>query len=156
MLAVILTLLIGTLCGIDLYLKSYIETHYKEGEEKKILGDTISVRKVHNKGMALNKGEEHPKRVRMLSGIVTALLVLYYVFLFRKKGGWMRKKAIALAIAGGVSNTYDRFVRKYVVDYFGFCTEWKKFEKITFNLGDMFIFLGSILVVISEIFSKKR
>ena len=80
MLAVILTLLIGTLCGIDLYLKSYIETHYKEGEEKKILGDTISVRKVHNKGMALNKGEEHPKRVRMLSGIVTALLVLYYVF----------------------------------------------------------------------------
>ena len=62
MLAVILTLLIGTLCGIDLYLKSYIETHYKEGEEKKILGDTISVRKVHNKGMALNKGEEHPKR----------------------------------------------------------------------------------------------
>ena len=146
MLAVILTLLIGTLCGIDLYLKSYIETHYKEGEEKKILGDTISVRKVHNKGMALNKGEEHPKRVRMLSGIVTALLVLYYVFLFRKKGGWMRKKGIALAIAGGVSNTYD----------FGFCTEWKKFEKITFNLGDMFIFLGSILVVISEIFSKKR
>ena len=155
MLAVILTLLIGTLCGIDLYLKSYIETHYKEGEEKKILGDTISVRKVHNKGMALNKGEEHPKRVRMLSGIVTALLVLYYVFLFRKKGGWMRKKGIALAIAGGVSNTYDRFVRKYVVDYFGFCTEWKKFEKITFNLGDMFIFLGSILVVISEIFFKK-
>lgn len=81
MLAVILTLLIGGLCGIDLYLKSYIETHYKEGEEKKILGDRISVRKVHNKGMALNKGEEHPKRVRMLSGIVTALLVLYYVFL---------------------------------------------------------------------------
>ena len=48
MLAVILTLLIGGLCGIDLYLKSYIETHYKEGEEKKILGDRISVRKVHN------------------------------------------------------------------------------------------------------------
>ena len=52
MLAVILTLLIGGLCGIDLYLKSYIETHYKEGEEKKIFGDRISVRKVHNKGMA--------------------------------------------------------------------------------------------------------
>lgn len=34
MLAVILTLLIGTLCGIDLYLKSYIETHYKEGGRK--------------------------------------------------------------------------------------------------------------------------
>ena len=55
MLAVILTLLIGTLCGIDLYLKSYIETHYKEGEEKKILGDTISVRKVHKKRKELNK-----------------------------------------------------------------------------------------------------
>ena len=78
MLAVILTLLIGTLCGIDLYLKSYIETHYKEGEEKKILGDTISVRKVHNKGMALNKGEEHPKRGQMLSGIVTARVVLCF------------------------------------------------------------------------------
>lgn len=69
MLAVILTLLIGTLCGIDLYLKSYIETHYKEGEEKKILGDTISVRKVHNKGMALNKGEEHPKECECYRGL---------------------------------------------------------------------------------------
>mgnify|MGYP000308475432 CR=1 FL=1 len=94
MLAVILTLLIGALCGIDLYLKSCIETHYKEGEEKKILGDRISVRKVHNKGMALNKGEEHPKRVRMLSGdcdCVCSCCIMFFCF-GRKADGCAKKE----------------------------------------------------------------
>ncbi len=156
MLAVVLTLLIGVLCGVDLYLKSYIETHFKEGEEKKIVDGTIAIRKVHNHGFALNKGESHPRKVRMASAIVCMVLTVYYIFLFRKKGDWMRKTGVAFALSGGVSNTYDRMVRKYVVDYFGFRTKWKRLEKITFNLGDMFIFLGSVLVMISDLFRQKR
>lgn len=155
MAAAALTILIGALCGIDLYLKFYIETHLQQGEEKKIFGGRIAVRNVHNKGMAMNKGESRPEVVKVLSGIVTVVLVLYYLFLLRKKGGWLCKAGTALAVAGGVSNSYDRFVRKYVVDYFGFCTKRKKLEKITFNLGDMFIFLGGSFIVLSEIFKEK-
>ncbi len=153
----VLTVLTAVLCGIDLYLKSYVETHFKEGEEKKILRGKIVVRKVHNMGLALNKGENHPKGVRMVSAVVSVALLVYYMMLFRKKGDWIRKKGAGLALAGGVSNTYDRFARKYVVDYFGFCVnKWKRLENITFNLGDIFIFLGSILLVAAERFQKKR
>lgn len=155
MFAVGLTLLIGILCGVDLYIKSYIETHLQKGEEKKIFDGKIAVRKVHNSGMAMNKGEKHPGVVRFFSGIVTVILIVYYLFLLRKKGRWLCKTGAALGIAGGISNSYDRFVRKYVVDYFGFCTKRKKLEKITFNLGDLFIFIGGIFVVLSEIWKEK-
>lgn len=155
MAAVALTLMIGILCVADLYLKSYIETHFRKGEEKKIFGGRIAVRKVHNRGMAMNRGESHPKIVKLLSAAVTTVLVIYYLLLLRKKGNWLCKTGVALAISGGVSNSYDRFVRKYVVDYFGFCTKWKKLEKITFNLGDLFIFLGGSFLVLSEIWREK-
>lgn len=155
MAAVALTFLIGILCVTDLHLKSYIETNFRKSEEKKIFGGRIIVRKVHNRGMAMNRGESHPKIVKLLSAVVTIVLAIYYLFLLRKKGDWLCKTGTALAIAGGVSNSYDRFVRKYVVDYFGFCTKWKKLEKITFNLGDLFIFLGGSFLVLSEIWREK-
>lgn len=50
MLAVILTLLIGGLCGIDLYLKSYIETHYKEGKKRRFLVTESQFEKCITKG----------------------------------------------------------------------------------------------------------
>lgn len=156
MAAAILTILIGILCGVDLWLKSYMETHLQQGEERKVFGGKIALRRVHNRGMAMNRGETHPRVVKFLSASVTIVLVIYYLFLLRKKEDWFCKTGVALAIAGGISNSYDRFVRKYVVDYFGVCTKWKKLEKITFNLGDLFIFLGGIFLILSEFFREKR
>lgn len=156
MLAVILTLGISALCGLDLFCKAYVEKHFTAGEEKAICNGKILLRKVHNKGFALNLGEKKEKQVRVLSGIVGGFMILYYVLLFRKKGDWLKKKGTDLMLAGGASNCYDRFARKYVVDYFGIKTKWKRFTDITFNLGDIFIFFGSILVLLAELFGKKE
>ena len=39
-------------------------------------------------------------------------------------------------------------VRGYVVDYF--TIEWKFLKKVVFNLGDMFVFLGSAVFVLAQ------
>lgn len=156
MTAIILTACIMLLCGIDLWCKAYIEKHFQYGEEREICNGKIVLRRVHNKGMALNAGDSKPHLVRMMSGVLCVILGVYYVILLGKSGNLMKKKGMMWILAGGFSNCYDRFVRKYVVDYFGFRTKWKKLSDITFNFGDMFIFLGAILMVITEFYTGRR
>lgn len=153
------TLLFGiftaALATVDLQCKAYVEEEFHKGKEREILNGKVSLRKVHNKGFALHKGDKYPQTVRLVSGVVCVLVGIYSLFTWKKSSSFGKKLGASLAFAGAISNTYDRLVRKYVVDYFGFKTKWKKFNRITFNLGDMFIFLGSIILPVSELFRRK-
>ena len=75
----------------------------------------------------------------LASGIAGA-----WTYLMGTKGKFMEKLALTLTLAGGVSNVYDRMVRGYVGDYFSI--RWKGLKKVVFNLGDLFVFTGAILV----------
>ncbi len=149
-------LVTAILALLDLWCKSYVEKHVSKGEEQLLLKEKVAVRKVYNKGMALNAGDKHPEVVRNLSGVIAGLLAVYSVYEWTKGGCIWKKLGAAFAFSGAISNTYDRFVRKHVVDYFGFRTKWKKLNRITFNLGDMFIFLGSAILLIAELFGNKK
>ena len=61
----------------------------------------------------------------------------------------LEKLAVTFALAGGISNLYDRMKRGHVVDYFSI--EWKWLKRLVFNLGDIFIFLGSGLMLIASL-----
>ena len=52
-------------------------------------------------------------------------------------------------LGGAISNLYDRLVKGYVVDYFSI--EFKRLKKVIFNLGDIFVFLGSLVFLIGEL-----
>lgn len=146
----------AVLAGSDLWCKHYVERNIRKGEERAILEGKVFLRKVHNKGMAFNLGDKYPKAVRILSGIVCGTAFIYSIVVWAKEQCLWKKLGVALALAGAVSNTYDRFVRKYVVDYFGFKTKWEKFNQITFNLADVFLFLGSVILVVAELSGKKK
>lgn len=133
-----------------------MEKHISKGKEKLTLKGKVSIRKVYNEGMALNMGDEHPGLVKTLSSVVCGLLAVYSVCEWLKGDCNWKKFGASFALSGAISNTYDRFARKHVVDYFGFRTKWKKLNRITFNLGDMFIFLGSAILLAAELFGKKR
>lgn len=154
------TLILGgvttLLASIDLWCKSYVEKHISKGEEKLILKEKVSVRKVYNEGMVFNLGDNHPGLIKALSGVVCGLLAVYSICVWTKGECIWNKFGAAFALSGAISNTYDRFVRKHVVDYFAFHTKWKKLSRITFNLGDMFIFLGSAILLAAELFGYKK
>ena len=76
-----------------------------------------------------------------LFGFLTALLP--------QKGKRVQKIGIAIILGGAISNLYDRLVRGYVVDYFSI--EWDRLKKVVFNLGDMFVFLGSAVIVAEQV-----
>lgn len=156
MINIILGAFTAFLSGIDLWCKSWVEDNMLKGEEKEICKNKIAVRKVHNKGFAMNLGDEKPEVVRNLSGIVCGIIAIYSLVVWIKDSSKLKKAGTVLALAGAISNTYDRFKRGYVVDYFGFKTKSEKFNKITFNLADVFIFVGAIFCLLAEIFRKEN
>ena len=74
----------------------------------------------------------------------------------RKKGSKLKKIGLSLMTAGAWSNTFDRWLRGYVIDYIGFENKNKKIEKITWNLGDFFLISGGIIVSLGSLLHKKK
>ena len=66
----------------------------------------------------------------------------------------VRKLALATVIGGSLSNLYDRFVRRYVVDYFS--VQIGPLKKVVFNLGDICVFLGSVVLILAELVREIR
>lgn len=132
---------------IDAYLKSYVEKNKKPGCQEEVLGGKILLRRSHNTGAMLNFLEKRQQLVAGFSLGLSIAIGLGYLYLLGSKGKHLFKLGLSFVIGGAASNVYDRLVRKYVVDYFSFNVKWEKFKRLVFNIADIFIFLGSFLVI---------
>ena len=145
----------GILFLLDQMMKEYAEGRLRSGEQHDILNGKVVLRKAYNKGFMLNWCEGSPELVQKVSVIAGVLLLAYY-WLCLKRGTVIRKVGMAMLVGGAWSNTYDRLIRGHVIDYFGFRTKNEQISKVTFNLGDMFIFGGNLLVTLASVFRKGK
>ena len=153
----ILCVLIGAaVAGVDLGIKKYTEENIKDGEERSIWRGKGIYRRVHNKGLMMNRLDSRPRLVKWVSAAALGILLFWERFVLKQRGHKLAKLGTALLIGGAVGNTYDRFKRGYVVDYLALRTKNKKLSDITFNLSDVALFAGAILTVWNSLFGKKR
>lgn len=152
---IIFAILILGIPLLDLGIKYYIENNMKSHEEKEIFHNHIIIRNVHNKGMIFNILDSHPKIIKAVTIFTGIFTAGWTALILSEKDQKMTKVSICMILGGAISNIYDRIVRKYVVDFFAFKTKWKKITNITFNLGDMFIFAGTIGMFLSLLWKKK-
>ena len=146
---------LGIFAG-DQILKREVEKRFNRGEEKPALGGKLLLRRVYNKGAALNLLDEKPDLVRRISETIGAGLLILDVIMFRKKGRFLEKAGLAFLTGGALSNAWDRTIRGKVIDYFGFKTPWEKVTNITYNIADFFIFIGSFLAVLGTLIHGKK
>lgn len=144
--------LAGIIFVADLFIKNYIEKNKKMNEEEEILGGNITLTRYHNKGAMLNFMEKNTKLVVFISGFLLGGLLLLFGLMIPKKGNKVLKFGLAILVGGAASNVYDRVKRGYVVDYFSF--KWLK--NVVFNIADVFIIVGSILIGICMLFRKEK
>lgn len=137
-------LLVMLLC-FDMGIKQYIESTYKEKEERETILDRIVLRKIYNKGFMLNTLENKPKVIKSASAGMGAVIILYDVWLFLKKGRLKDKLGMVLISAGAASNIYDRLIRGKVIDYIGVKSKYQFLSKITANLADVYIAVGTAI-----------
>ncbi len=135
---------------LDLLIKDHIERSRKEGEETAICGGRLLIRRYHNKGAMLDAGERRSDLVAALSVALTLGLTVLFVLTFSCKGSKTLKAGLALLLGGAYSNTYDRLVRKYVVDYVSFPVKNEKIRNVVFNISDFCIMIGALLMVLGS------
>lgn len=146
---IVLTVVIG-----EHYIKNNIEKNRKLGDRQELLGGKIIIQKYYNEGAFLNFMEEKKEWVKTISFAFLGLLLLLFAFMLPKKGNKLFKIGLSLLLGGAISNVADRFRKGYVIDYF--TINYKKLKTVIFNLADMAIFLGSLLITLSSLFSAKR
>lgn len=126
----------------DQYIKSIILDGYRWHS------DYISIIYVLNEGVAFSM-------LSFLQGYLKYLqiAVLFFALIYVSANGYLKKYPLELGLifGSGASNIYDRFIHDGVVDYI-YYHHW--FEFAVFNLADVLIDIGVLLLII-KILKKK-
>lgn len=110
--------------------------------------DYLSIIFVLNNGVAFSMLaflEEYLKYIQ--------IAVLFFALLYCSSAGYIKKYPLELGLifGSGASNIYDRFIHGGVVDYL-YYHHW--FEFAVFNLADVLIDIGVLLLII-KLLKKK-
>lgn len=139
--------IIIAITAVEAVIKQVREQNGTEGERKPILGGKLYVTKYHNYGAFLNLGQKHPEFIKGLSAGLCLACSILFVLTLGMKGKTLLKAGLSVLLGGAFSNTYDRLVRGYVVDYFGFHVKNEKIRNIVFNISDFCIVIGAAVCV---------
>ena len=132
-------IILAGVAALDLIIKHRIERNYTKDKEKYIFGKAVKIHKYQNKGCFLGFMNKKTGIVRAASLLLTLVCAVLFGVLLSKKGMSAKK-------AGAVSNEYDRIKKGSVTDYFSINLPFLK--RVVFNLGDISIFVGVILLVL--------
>lgn len=124
----------------DVLMKEWAERNLSSFEDRKY--GPFTLRLVHNRGAFMNMGERAPRKVAALS--VLFALLAGFMYLREVAGGrrGLMRTSLSLILGGGLSNTYDRLKREYVVDYVKFGN-----TNYYYNIGDVAIFLAALAII---------
>lgn len=155
--SIFILLVIIVTIAIDQISKIWVRAHVVAGSQSEIIGDYFTLHNVENSGAFLGLGSDLSETLRILLllilPIVVLALVLRYVFKDKTLDKWSLF-AFSSIIGGGIGNVYDRFVYGSVTDFwhidFG-----GVFRTGIFNLADLSVTTGMIILVISS-FRKKK
>jgi signal peptidase II len=134
-------------------IKTHIDSKMQLGETKDILGGRITLRKYYNQGAFLNFMEHKKEMVKTVSCVCLGLLLLLFAIMLPRKGNRLFKLGLSLAVGGAISNTSDRLIHGHVIDYFSI--NCRKLKNVVFNLADIAIFIGSLLIFVTSLFSAE-
>ena len=70
------------------------------------------------------------------------------------KSEGLKKYSLLMIIGGALGNFFDRIFNKAVPDFIDFHVQ--EFHWFIFNVADIFITLGVLLLIFSELLMKKR
>jgi signal peptidase II len=145
---VLLFVAIAATIGCDRVTKHVATTALAEAPRQSFLADTIRLEYVENTGAFLGLGADWSEPVRTaVFGIGNALLMLALVIVAWRQQ-WTRRSlvAVALFVAGGLSNLVDRVLHGAVVDFMN--VGIGPLRTGIFNVADVAITLGAGLLAI--------
>jgi len=143
----LLIVMIATV-GCDRVTKHFASTTLSEAPSRSFVADTFRLDYAENTGAFLSLGADWPPRVRtaVFSGGSGLLLIGLAVVAIRSR--WPRQAllGVALFVAGGASNLFDRITDGVVIDFMN--VGIGSLRTGIFNVADIAIMLGAAILVV--------
>lgn len=145
----------GSVAMTDLIFKHYVDRYETMDCHKPLFGGRIYLTKVHNEGLAFGTFKDEPEKVKWAAAAGTGAALGGLARAVFGKGSGVEKLGEALIAGGAVSNAADRCIEHQVTDYirpnlFG------KESRVTFNLADLAVFSGTVLMAADMLGNKKH
>ena len=138
--------------ALDTLSKSFFNGSYAVGDV--ITGPLLGLVRfhlVHNTGAAWGMFGDSTFLLGVMSLIVCVLLTVYLFFLVRRPNS-LQVVGVALVVAGGLGNAFDRFTLGYVVDFI----EPVFIDFPVFNVADIGVTCGFVLFLVGVLLSWRR
>lgn len=102
---------------------------------------------IENRGVAFSLLTGKVKMIIKVSLILLLAMIIYLILLIQNEGQSLLKMGISFMIGGGFSNLVDRILYDGVIDFI-----YINFKKCpVFNFADIFILIGSLMILISAL-----
>lgn len=118
-----------------------------------ILSPYLSFDLIWNKGIAfglLSFGERNLYNI--ITGLIILVTIIVIYFAIKAKG--IEKYSFMMICGGSIGNIFDRLFYQAVPDFIDI--HYENFHWFIFNVADIFITLGVILLISNEFFIKNK
>lgn len=155
---IFIVLLIVFNIAIDQISKVWVRANFDYGETKSLIGEKFIMQYVENKGAFLGMGSDMDPTLKLILLLILPTIVLGYVIYYiikNKELDRMSLIAFCCIVGGGIANVFDRITRGEVTDFF-FINLGGVFKTGIFNIADVSVTTGMLILLLSGLFNKKK
>ena len=108
---------------------------------------------VWNSGMAFGLFESESITYHIISAVIASVIIILIIWLY-KSTLLVEKIALSIVIGGALGNLFDRIKYNAVPDFIDM--HYRDFHWFVFNISDIVITIGIILLLLSDILKKNE
>jgi|TARA_B110000881_G_C18500693_1_gene476705 signal peptidase II len=137
---------------LDRLTKIAIINHQLNGQSI-VVNDYLNFELIWNTGIGFGLLSQNANIYYHLISLMIFFVIIFLVYIITK-AIFLEKVLFSLILGGAVGNFYDRLIYFAVPDFIDF--HINNFHWFTFNIADIFITLGIIIIIIKDLIFKKN
>ena len=136
----------------DIYTKYLAAKHLSVIDTYPLIDNVFHLTYTENTGAAFSILTGRQTFLIIITTVFLILLTIYLIYTIKKYKKFMLSNlAVTFIIAGGIGNLISRIRSGYVVDIFDF----RLIKFAIFNVADIFVTVGTILLILCAFFLEK-
>ena len=150
---------VGLIITIFIFLSDRVSKMYVIHLSNKFMNSEIFSSKFLNISLVWNEGIafglfsfNQVNLYNTLTIIISLVILIVFVLIIKNEG--FKKYAFLMIFGGAIGNLFDRIIYNAVPDFIDF--HIGKFHWFVFNVSDIFITFGIIIVIVIEIVDKNK
>ena len=137
---------------LDRLTKIAIINHQLDGQSI-VVNDYLNFELIWNTGIGFGLLSQNANIYYHLISLMIFFVIIFLVYIITK-AIFLEKVLFSLILGGAAGNFYDRLTYFAVPDFIDF--HINNFHWFTFNIADIFITLGIIIIIIKDLIFKKN